>query len=70
MDFVSSESYTGKKSGYVFKTGDLGTGYYLDVKPQIDPSLVKEEEPSQLIGTGGCENCGSLNDKMMRCSGW
>ena len=29
-DFIPSETFTGRKSGYVFKTGKNGTGYYLD----------------------------------------
>ena len=29
-DFIPSETFTGRKSGYVFKTGNEGTGYYLD----------------------------------------
>ena len=27
-DFVPSDSFKGKQSGYVFKNGDKGTGYY------------------------------------------
>jgi hypothetical protein len=28
--FIKSEKFLDKKEGYVFKTGDQGTGYYLD----------------------------------------
>lgn len=28
--FIPSETFTGRKSGYVFKTDKEGTGYYLD----------------------------------------
>lgn len=29
-DFIPSETFAGRKSGYVFKTDNKGTGYYLD----------------------------------------
>ena len=29
-DFISSNTFTGTKSGYVFKTGEKGLGYYKD----------------------------------------
>ena len=29
-NFIKSDTFTGVKEGYVFKTDDLGTGYYLD----------------------------------------
>lgn len=29
-DFIPSETFKGRKSGYVFKTDNKGTGYYLD----------------------------------------
>ncbi len=28
--FIPSDSWTGRRHGYVFKTGDQGLGYYLD----------------------------------------
>ena len=31
--FKPSATFTGYKPGWVFKTGDLGLGYYLDTKP-------------------------------------
>lgn len=30
--FIKSNNFDGKKLGYVFKTSELGTGYYLDKK--------------------------------------
>lgn len=29
-NFIPSNSFQGSKSGYVFKTGDEGLGYYID----------------------------------------
>ena len=29
-DFIESKTFNGERKGYVFKTGDNGTGYYLD----------------------------------------
>ena len=29
-DFIPSETFTGRKSGYIFKTDNKGIGYYLD----------------------------------------
>lgn len=29
-DYVPSETFTGRKPGYVFKQGDIGQGYYRD----------------------------------------
>lgn len=37
--FIESSSFVGPKAGYVFKRGDRGLGYYLDV----DQSLLSEE---------------------------
>ena len=30
-DFIPSKTFTGRKPGYVFKRGDLGQGYYIDI---------------------------------------
>merc|ERR1711871_319511 len=30
-DFIESASFTGQRSGYTFKSGDLGVGFYRDV---------------------------------------
>lgn len=37
--FVAAEQYTGSKSGYVFKSGDKGVGYYQDTGTKVFPSL-------------------------------
>jgi hypothetical protein len=34
--FLPAKKYEGSKSGYVFKRGAQGVGYYLDVKPVVD----------------------------------
>ena len=33
--YIPSQTYTGKKDGYVFTTRDNGVGYYVDTKPQL-----------------------------------
>lgn len=35
-DFVREPSFSGRREGYVFKTGDQGTGYYKDSPPDPD----------------------------------
>ena len=30
VDFIDSDSFKGKRDGYVFKKGEKGLGYYLD----------------------------------------
>jgi len=35
-DFIVSKKFNGSKKGYVFKKGEKGVGYYIDVKPVID----------------------------------
>ena len=30
INFIQSDTFNGVKEGYVFKTNNLGTGYYLD----------------------------------------
>ena len=30
VEFIESKTFNGERKGYVFKTGDNGTGYYLD----------------------------------------
>ena len=37
--FLQSDSFKGKKSGYVFKNGSNGVGYYLD------GAVVEKSEP-------------------------
>ena len=29
-EFIESKTFNGERKGYVFKTGDKGTGYYID----------------------------------------
>lgn len=40
-DFIPSESYSGTKDGYVFKTGVRGLGYYIDIQETIQPNTTK-----------------------------
>jgi len=30
LEFIPSDTFRGAKEGYVFKNGDMGTGYYID----------------------------------------
>ena len=39
--FVASKKYSGSKSGYVFKMGNKGLGYYVDLKPKVNPMLIE-----------------------------
>lgn len=39
--FIASKKYSGSKSGYVFKMGNKGVGYYVDLKPKVDPVLIE-----------------------------
>jgi ribosome biogenesis protein UTP30 len=34
--FIAAKKFTGSKKGYVFKKGEKGVGYYVDVKPVVD----------------------------------
>lgn len=34
--FVASKKFKGSKKGYVFRKGEEGVGYYVDVKPVVD----------------------------------
>lgn len=34
--FLAAKKFTGSKKGYVFKKGDKGVGYYVDVEPVVD----------------------------------
>lgn len=40
-DFYKIKKFKGSKKGYVFKMGDKGLGYYKDVVPVVDKSLLK-----------------------------
>ena len=35
-DFIQAKKYQGSRSGYVFRMGKSGLGYYKDVKPVVD----------------------------------
>ena len=39
--FIPSKKFSGSKPGYVFRSSDLGTGYYLDEEPQ------QQQQPRQ-----------------------
>lgn len=39
--FIASKKFVGSKSGYVFKSGNKGLGYYVDVKPKVDPMVIE-----------------------------
>ncbi len=39
--FIPSKKFAGSKSGYVFKSGNKGVGYYVDVKPKVDPMVIE-----------------------------
>jgi ribosome biogenesis protein UTP30 len=39
-EFIASKKYSGSKPGYVFKRGTKGVGYYVDIKPVVDPILL------------------------------
>ena len=34
--FIAAKKFKGSKKGYVFKKGQQGLGYYVDVKPKVD----------------------------------
>ena len=49
QEYIPSKTFTGRKEGYVFKTGDNGLGYYLDrkitdAKPAVTPAPAPKEE--------------------------
>ena len=35
-EFIASKKFSKSKKGYVFRKGDKGVGYYVDVKPVVD----------------------------------
>jgi len=37
--FLASETFTGRKNGYVFKRSDAGLGYHLDVPSGVSPAV-------------------------------
>ena len=53
--FIPSKKFTGSKSGYVFKSGSKGIGYYVDAKPKVDPQVLEallRSFPSSRGGAG------------------
>lgn len=40
LTFIAAKKFKGSKSGMVFKAGDKGLGYYVDVKPLVDKKAV------------------------------
>lgn len=39
--FIASKKFVGSKSGYAFKSGSKGVGYYVDVKPKVNPMVIE-----------------------------
>lgn len=39
-DFIASKKWKGSMKGYVFRTGIQGLGYYIDIKPVVDPMVI------------------------------
>mmetsp|Transcript_37157 Transcript_37157/g.90107 ORF Transcript_37157/g.90107 Transcript_37157/m.90107 type:complete len:501 (-) Transcript_37157:1523-3025(-) len=40
-EFVASKKFKGSKKGYVFRMGPSGLGYYIDVKPVVNPMAIE-----------------------------
>jgi hypothetical protein len=40
MDFIPSDTYTGRKPGYYFSRGEEGLGYYPLKEPKFDEELL------------------------------
>ena len=51
--FISAKKHTGSKSGFVFKLGTKGLGYYVDVKPVVDPMVLAALRRSGQQNGGG-----------------
>lgn len=49
--FIKAKKFSGSKKGYVFKKGETGIGYYVDVKPVVDK--MKLAALSRLASTPG-----------------
>ena len=47
-EFVKCRKFDGSKGGMVFKKGPLGLGYYVDLKPVVEPGLMRA-----ILGNGG-----------------
>merc|ERR1712226_935087 len=41
VTFIPGKKFKGSREGYAFKVGPKGLGYYLDVKPVVDPMLLE-----------------------------
>jgi ribosome biogenesis protein UTP30 len=54
--FIPSKKFQGAKKGYVFKKDKNGIGYYVDIKPVVDKSVL-----SVLSHTGGRRNSSGGN---------
>ncbi len=58
-DFIPSNGYVGSKSGYVFKTGSKGLGYYVDGKEVISSSTntaTSDSSSSRVDNSTGSSN--------------
>ena len=44
QDYIPASNFSGSKPGYVFKTGDMGLGYYLDKFRGTPPDDTNEDE--------------------------
>ena len=47
VEFLPSPGWSGSRPGYVFRTGDLGLGYYLDKKVGFSTAEVLEFDSSE-----------------------
>lgn len=68
--FIVAKKFTGSKKGYVFKNGDKGVGYYVDVKPVVDKAAMEaiarmQSRPKQQNG-GGRKSAGGGGGKKRR----
>ena len=65
VQYYPAFTWAGARPGYVFKTGERGTGYYLDVKPKV-----RGGGPGSAAGRGGAGEWrgGRANRKPRRSS--
>ena len=47
VEFLPSPGWSGSRPGYVFRTGDLGLGYYLDKKVDFSTAEILEFDSSE-----------------------
>jgi ribosome biogenesis protein UTP30 len=66
--YVSAKKFKGSKKGYVFKMGTKGLGYYVDIKPKIDPMAMEAlmRLGSKSKGKGGGSNSGKKPSRRSR----